>query len=442
MHDNGFFKISREFTENYTRTNYRVVGKFKHSAIKPCYWLEQKLLTGRNNRNCYKGYFGIKSELCIQNSPAFPFCNHSCVFCWRNIEQGNLGSKFVTEPDDPDFLVQEMIRHQKNIIEFHFPLKKALVNYNIASEILKDCWISEGNGLKNKQTLKNFHTIESFQRKLKIAKNPISKAVLLLKNMGVLKTDDLQHYYVSGEASKFLTENNGDIFKTMDKYVTNDEDIKKSHKLAMEPGHAAISLDGEPTLYPFIGDYVSCFRKRKMTTFIVTNGTNPETLQTLNDVGALPTQLYVTIPAPNEQTYKKVCRPKDRNTWNKILKTLLILPDLKTRKCIRITCVKNLNLSDKMVPDYVELIENAKPDFLDLKGFTHEGSSMNISKRLGTKEGGDFFFPNFEYLLKFAQKLENEGNFKIIETHEKSRDILLRVGWPEDKSIKITKEQI
>jgi wyosine [tRNA(Phe)-imidazoG37] synthetase (radical SAM superfamily) len=95
-----------------------------------------------------------------------------------------------------------------------------------------------------------------------------------------------------------------------------------------------------------------------------------------------------------------------------------------------------------MVSDYVDLIENAEPNFLDLKGFTLEGSSMNISKRLGTKEGGDNFFPDFEYLLNFAQKLENESSFKIIETHEKSRDILLRVAWPEDRSIKITTDQI
>ena len=169
MDKNGFFKISREFIENYTRTNYRVVGKYKHSAIKPCYWLEQKLLTGRDNRNCYKGYFGIKSELCIQNSPAFPFCNHACVFCWRNIEQGNLGVEFLAEPDEPDFLVAEMIRHQKNMVQFHFPLNKALLNYIIASDILKVCWISGDRGLKNRGSLKKapLHTIESLQRKLK-----------------------------------------------------------------------------------------------------------------------------------------------------------------------------------------------------------------------------------------------------------------------------------
>ena len=39
----------------------------------------------------------------------------------------------------------------------------------------------------------------------------------MLKNMSVLKTDDLMHYYVSEEAVKFLTDNNGDIFMTMDK---------------------------------------------------------------------------------------------------------------------------------------------------------------------------------------------------------------------------------
>ena len=34
-------KIPRSIIENYVRTSYRVVGKNKHSSIKPCYWLDK-----------------------------------------------------------------------------------------------------------------------------------------------------------------------------------------------------------------------------------------------------------------------------------------------------------------------------------------------------------------------------------------------------------------
>ena len=83
-------KITNEFVEKYTKTTYRIIGNNKHSLIKPCHWLEQRLMTGRANRNCYKGVFGVKSHRCLQNSPSLPFCNHQCVFCWRDLEVGSL----------------------------------------------------------------------------------------------------------------------------------------------------------------------------------------------------------------------------------------------------------------------------------------------------------------------------------------------------------------
>ena len=101
----------KKFQKAYTRSNYRLIGKAKHSALKPCHWMVAKLETGRNNkkdpvtgesigRNCYKGYFGIESERCVQCTPALPYCNHNCVFCWRDVEQGSLGEHFTIQPQN------------------------------------------------------------------------------------------------------------------------------------------------------------------------------------------------------------------------------------------------------------------------------------------------------------------------------------------------------
>ncbi|MHA1727100.1 MAG: radical SAM protein [Promethearchaeota archaeon] len=448
MENNNYIKINRSFIERYTRSNYRVVGKNKHSSIKPCYWMGQKLLTGRDNRNCYKAYFGIKSELCIQNTPSYPFCNHQCVFCWRDVE-GTIDSKFTVKPDDPGYLAEEMIKHQKNLVKFHFSMEKSLQNFHISKNIVELLWKKEKvktrivSGEKGTARL----TIIKLLNRLKGTKGNMDKAVLFLKNTDVLKTDDLASYYLSDIAMKFLNNSGGDVDGMLEKFVTSEKEIKEVHRRAMNPGHAAISLDGEPTLYPYIGEYVTEFRKRGMTTFIVTNGTKPEIIKRLNENGTLPTQLYITLPSPNKIVYRKVCRPKEHNTWEKILKTLSLVQDLKTRTCIRITAVKNLNIGlnadyERFIAGYVELIKNAQPDFLDIKGFTLEGSAMNISKRLGTKKKENYFFPDFKYLLKFAQGLEKAGDFEIIKTHEKSRDILLRVNWPKSKNIKITHKQI
>ena len=116
-------KITNKFVETYAKSTYRIIGKNKHTAIKPCHWLEQKLMTGRENRNCYKGIFGIQSHRCLQNTPSLPFCNQQCVFCWRDTELGNLGREFSVEPDDPSHLVDEMIRHHQDIIKNHLPLR-------------------------------------------------------------------------------------------------------------------------------------------------------------------------------------------------------------------------------------------------------------------------------------------------------------------------------
>jgi len=110
---------------------------------------------------------------------------------------------------------------------------------------------------------------------------------------------------------------------------------------AQEPKHVAISLAGEPTLYPKLSDFIALCKKRGMTTFLVSNGTVPKALENLN---CLPTQLYITIAAPNEQIYKMLCLPLIKDGWQKINQSLALLKSLDTRTVIRHTLVENWNL--------------------------------------------------------------------------------------------------
>ena len=409
-------KIPRSIIENYVKTSYRVVGKNKHSSIKPCYWLKQKLQTGRNNRNCYKGYWGINSEQCIQNTPAFPFCNHSCVFCWRDTSY-SLGSEFTATPDDPDFLVNELIRHHINLIQHHYPLEKSLQNYQVCLEIVTFMYKQDDTlGLSVPMILQG---ISSY------SKGVVDKAILLLKNCDVLKTYDLSSYYLSDQASSSLKEGNS-VEKLMDQMVTNENDIHNSFNRALNPNHAAISLDGEPTLYPYIGELVDTFRTKKFTTFIVTNGTTPDVITHLQETNCLPSILYVTVPPPNQEDYRKIHRPKVKGAWDSIQKTLGLLKDLSTRTVLRITAVNHLNIRDDLIDGYVETIKRVKPNFVDIKGFTLEGSSMSISKRLATNEPGSYYFPDYQEINQFAKKISEQSGYEIAATHEKSRDILLQ----------------
>ena len=126
-------------------------------------------------------------------------------------------------------------------------------------------------------------------------------------------------------------------FEVMDEMVTNESDIRTSFERALHPNHAAISLDGEPTLYPFIGELVNTFRKKKFTTFIVTNGTTPEVIDKLRDSNNLPSILYVTLPPPTQEAYKKIHRPKIKAAWEKIQTTLNGLKNLPNRTVLRIS---------------------------------------------------------------------------------------------------------
>ena len=417
-------KITNEFVETYTKTTYRIVGDNKHTAIKPCHWLEQKLLTGRENRNCYKGVFGIQSHRCLQNSPSMPFCNHQCVFCWRDIELGSLGGDFSVEPDEPKDLIVEMIRHHEDIIKNHLPLRRYLDNYEIMLDTLYYMVIHD-----------SIESIGSLSEKLHISKNKIERAINLLKNQQFLTVTDkaFKHYKLDPEISRCI-DSREDVEKLIHRELTTPDEIMQAHGEAMNPNHAAISLDGEPLLYPNISGLVEEFRNRNMTTFIVTNGTLPKVISNMN---SLPTQLYVTLPAPNEHLYKKVCRPMVKRGWDNLMETLGQLNSLSCRTLVRLTAVKNLNLNETLIEEYVKLVKNANPHFFEIKGFTLQAKALLISNRMKENKSLQYYFPDYDYLERIALKFEEIGNFPLIYTNKASRDFLFAVDWDEDRDPKI-----
>ncbi|MHA1257248.1 MAG: hypothetical protein ACTSPS_16785, partial [Promethearchaeota archaeon] len=198
------------------------------------------------------------------------------------------------------------------------------------------------------------------------------------------------------------------------------------------PNHAAISLDGEPLLYPIMSGLVEEFRNRGMTTFIVTNSTLPENIKALD---SLPSQMYFTLPASNEKTYKKVCRPMIKNGWAKINESLDLIESLNCRTLIRLTAVKDLNISlnEKLIKDYINIIEKAKPNFFEIKGFTLQAKALLINKRLKNEKSLQDYFPEYEFLKKIALKFEELGNFPLIYKNKVSRDFLFAVNW--DKKV-------
>ncbi len=183
---------------------------------------------------------------------------------------------------------------------------------------------------------------------------------------------------------------------------------------AHQPKHFAISLSGEPTFYPKLPEMIVELNKRKLSSFLVTNGTNPKMLQKLLDKKAYPTQLYITLPAPDEKTYLQTCSPLVRGTWKKILKSLDLMKKFP-RSCLRLTLVKDENMTN--VKGYSELIKKAQPDFVELKAYMHVGYStlrLDIDK-----------MPRHNEIKDFAKQISKFSGYKIKAEKERSRVVLL-----------------
>ncbi|KUO42059.1 MAG: wyosine biosynthesis protein TYW1 [Hadesarchaea archaeon DG-33] len=305
--------VSADELSELELAGYRFVGEHKHSAVKVCHWTRKSLL---NRGVCYKERFygrdlGIRSHRCLQLAPSLPFCDHRCVYCWRNTDVTT--PSWVGEVDEPADILDGAI---------------------------------------------------SAQRKL-----------------------------LSG-------------------FGGNPNADKKKFKEAQEPKHCAISLAGEPTFYPNLSELIEECGRRGMTSFLVTNGMHPEVLEHI----AEPTQLYISVVAPDPETYEVVCQPTVPDGWKRLNKSLELMSCFKCRKAIRLTLVKGLNL--KKPEEYAKIIEKAGADFIEAKAYMFVG----FSRRRLVMEN----MPLSDEVNGFARELARETGYSIAGESRPSRVVLLK----------------
>lgn len=158
--------------------------------------------------------------------------------------------------------------------------------------------------------------------------------------------------------------------KLLSGFGGNDKVPREVFEGAMEPRHVAISLDGEPTLYPYLPELIDAFDDRGITTFLVSNGTDPEMLARCD-----PTQLYVSVDAAERATFDRVVRAVEDDAWERLIDTMDVLAEKEdTRTVLRTTLVGGENMSD---PDwYAAFYDRANPDFVELKAYMHVGHSQ------------------------------------------------------------------
>jgi tRNA wybutosine-synthesizing protein 1 len=187
---------------------------------------------------------------------------------------------------------------------------------------------------------------------------------------------------------------------------------------AQSPNQVAISLSGEPTFYPRLGEFIKDCHKRGMTTFLVTNGTTPKMLEKLSP---LPTQLYVTIAAPNKKIHDRLCAPHFPKAWELLQETIELLPSLDTRTVIRHTLVEGWNMGRE--EDYARLDLKAEADFIEPKGYVFVGSSRQRMKIEN--------MPSHQKVNEFATALSKLTGYEILDQREESRVVLMGSGKTE-----------
>jgi tRNA wybutosine-synthesizing protein 1 len=147
----------------------------------------------------------------------------------------------------------------------------------------------------------------------------------------------------------------------------------------------------------------------------VTNGTTPKVLENLDP---LPTQLYVTLAAPNPDIYRKLCAPIGDKSWDRLERTLELLPSLDTRTVVRLTLVEGWNMGWE--DQYSALIEKAEPDFVEPKAYVFVGASR---ERLNIDN-----MPLHETVKDFGRKLASRLGYEKIDEKSDSRVVLLSSG--------------
>jgi len=189
---------------------------------------------------------------------------------------------------------------------------------------------------------------------------------------------------------------------------------------ARQPNQVAISLAGEPTLYPYLGELIREYKKKGMTTFLVTNGTLPERLEELTE---LPTQLYLTLPAPNRKIYNRLCVPNSHENWKNIQRSLEVISTLETRTVVRHTLVKGWNIGWEK--EYVDMIKKADPDFVEAKGYVFVGDSR---RRMRLEN-----MPSHDTVKDFGRKEARLLGWDILKEKRDSRVVLLGESGIEPK---------
>lgn len=192
----------------------------------------------------------------------------------------------------------------------------------------------------------------------------------------------------------------------------NEKANKAFYKQSNTIKHVALSLTGEPIIYPKINEIIKLFHKEGISTFLVTNAQYWKEIEELAPV----TQLYLSIDAPNKDLLKEIDKPLFDDYYERMLKSLDALGNKAQRTCVRLTMIKGMNMCEP--ENYAKLILRGKPDFIECKAYMFIGASR---QRLSLEN-----MPYHEEVVAFSKELlDHLPDYEIAAEHMPSRVVLL-----------------
>ncbi len=200
--------------------------------------------------------------------------------------------------------------------------------------------------------------------------------------------------------------------KLLEGFKGNPKTSRHLYEQSRTVEHVALSLTGEPIIYPKINEMIKSFHSRRISTFLVTNAQYPDAIKNLLPI----TQLYISIDAPNKKLLKELDKPLFSDYWERFLLSLDYMAKRKDRTAVRLTCVKGVNMCDEK--GYSELIKMADPDFIEIKGYMYVGASrerLSLDNMPKSDEIREWSYEILKYL----------DDYEFVSEHLPSRVVLL-----------------
>ncbi len=214
------------------------------------------------------------------------------------------------------------------------------------------------------------------------------------------------------DPGRILEESQKEHHQLLVGFKGNSDVNKKRFEESRNVKHIALSLTGEPIIYPRINELLTLCNEKKISTFLVTNGQYPEQIKNLDRV----TQIYLSLDAPNKELLKKIDVPLFKDYWERLLKSLEYISQRKDRTCCRITLIKGMNMLEP--ENYAELLKKGDFDLVEVKAYMFVGASR---QRLSKPN-----MPLHEEAVEFSKELlKFLPEYGLVSEHIPSRVVLL-----------------